>query len=231
MHRWAVAILLLTASPALALAQDKKFSIKTATNEPPKELNESIRKLLANKTVVLYDPAGTAICELWFTKQLSSDATAEQVKNGLTYRELKETSVIGAVRFDDAWTDYRKQKIKSGVYTLRLGFQPMDGDHQGKSAFTEFILLVAAAKDTDPETMSPKGLMELSMRSNALGHPCVLMLFPITKAPAMPKLEETAPVAGMPKDHWVLEIARPVMAGGSKASIGFGITLVGEAAE
>jgi hypothetical protein len=229
MHRWAILVLLLSASPALA--QDKKFSIKTATTEPPKELKESIRKLLDDKTVVLYDPAGTAICQLWFCKQLPSDATPEQVKNGLTYREIKETSVIGAVRFDDAWNDYRKQKIKSGVYTMRLGFQPMDGDHQGKSAFTEFILLVAAAKDADAETMSSKGLMDLSMKSTALGHPCVFMLFPMSKAPAMPKLEETAPVAGMPKDHWVLQIARPVMAGGTKASIGFGITLVGEAAE
>jgi hypothetical protein len=229
MHRWALLVLLLCASPAVA--QDKKFSIKTATTEPPKELKEPIRKLLDNKSVQLHDPAGTMICELWFCKELPSDATPEQVKNGLTYRELKETSVIGAVRFDEAWNDYRKQKIKSGVYTMRLGFQPMDGDHQGKSAFTEFILLVAADKDADAETMSPKGLMELSMRSNALGHPCVLMLFPMSKAPAMPKLEETAPVAGMPKDHWVLQIARPVLAGGTKATIGFGITVVGEAAE
>jgi hypothetical protein len=230
MLRWALLVLLLSAAPALG--QDgKKFSIKTASTEPPKELKEPIRKLLDNSTVQLYDPAGAMICELWFCKILSSDATPEQVKNGLTYRELRETAVIGAVRFADSWNDYRKQKIKTGIYTLRLGFQPMDGDHQGKSAFTEFLLLAAADKDADAETMAAKALQDLSMKSTGLGHPCVLMLFPLTKAPAQSTLEAMAPVVGMPKDHWVLQIARPVQAGATKASIGFGITLIGEAAE
>jgi hypothetical protein len=231
MHRWAFFVLLLCCA-APALGQDgKKFSIKTATTEPAKELKEPIRKLLSDNTVQLYDPAGTLICEVWLCKELQSDATAEQVKNGLTYRELKETGLVGAIRFNEAWSDYRKQKINSGVYTLRLGFQPMDGDHQGKSAFTEFLLLSSAAKDTDPDTLSPKALVEMSMKSIGTGHPCVLMLFPVAKAPAAPTLETRAPVAGMEKDHWVLQVSCPVQAGGAKSTIGFGITLVGEAAE
>src|SRR5207302_915540 len=136
------------------------------------------------------------------------DATPEQVKNGLTYRELKETSVVGAVRIDQAWTDYRKQKIKTGVYTMRLGFQPMDGDHQGKSQYTEFLLLSASEKDKSADTMTPKMLVEMSMKSIDAGHPAVFMLFPVSKSPAMPKL------AAMEKDHWVLQVAEPVQVGG-----------------
>jgi hypothetical protein len=230
MHRLAIIVLLLAVTP-VAAQEGKKFSIKTATTDPPKELKEPVRRILDNKTVQLLDPAGTVICELWFSKSLTSDATAEQFKNGLTYRELKETSIIGAVRFDEAWTDYRKQKIKTGVYTLRLGFQPMDGDHQGKSAFTEFMLLSSADKDVEADTMAAKALQQMSMKSIGQGHPCVMMLFPVTKAPAMPNLEATAPVAGMEKDHWVLKVGMPVQAGANKTVLGFGITLVGEAAE
>ena len=83
--------------------QDKKFSIKAASADPPKELDESIRKLLSNSTVQFFDPAGKLVCELWLAKELPAQATAEQVKSGITYRELKETQLIGAVRFDQGW--------------------------------------------------------------------------------------------------------------------------------
>jgi hypothetical protein len=218
-----VVVFVMAAAPVSA--QDKKFTIKAATTEPPKDLDASIRKLLDNKSVQFFDPAGTLICELWFRKELPSDATKEQVKNGLTYRELKETSVVGAVRFEQPWTDYRKQKVKIGVYTMRLGFQPPDGDHQGKSTYTEFLLLSSAAKDTSADTMMPKMLVDMSMKSIDAGHPAVFMLFPNNKAAAMPSLVE------MEKNHVVLRTAVNVQAEGVKGQIGFGLTLVGEADE
>ena len=204
--------------------QDKKFTIKSASTEPPKELSDAIRKQLDSKSFQLLDPSGALVCEVWFAKQLPSDATPEQVKNGLTYRELKETTVVGVIRFDQAWTDYRKQKVKTGVYTMRLGFQPADGDHQGKSTYTEFLLLSAASKDAKPDAMTPRALAEMSMKSIDSGHPAVLMLFPNNKA-AGPSL------AGMEKNHWVLQVPVAVQAGKVRGTIGFGVTLVGEADE
>ena len=46
--------------------------------------------------------------------------------------------MVGAVQFPEVWKDYRKQKIKAGVYTLRIGVQPEDGDHMGTAPFNEF---------------------------------------------------------------------------------------------
>jgi hypothetical protein len=219
---WAALLILSTQAPASA--QDKKFSIKTADTAPPKELSDSIRKLLGNNAVQFFDPAGTLICEIWFCKELPSDGTAEQLKNGLTYRELKETQVIGAVRFDQAWFDYRKQKVKTGVYTLRLGFQPPDGDHAGKSQFTEFLVLSAATKDSDPDAMTPKALVEMSSKSIGTGHPAVFMLFPNSK-PGKTELESKA------KEHWVVNTGIAVQASGMRGLLGIGLTLVGEADE
>src|SRR5262245_33133534 len=219
---FAALVLLFAAYPVPG--QDKQFSIKPVATEPPKELSDAIRGQLDSKSIQLLDPAGAPICEVWFRKVLPSDATPDQVKNGLTYRELKETTVVGAVRFAQAWTDYRKTKVKTGVYTLRLGFQPADGDHQGKSTYTEFLVLSAAGKDTKLDTMTQKALVEMSMKSIDAGHPGVFMLFPNNKA-AGPTL------VGMEKNHWVLQVPVAVEASGVKGTIGFGLTLVGEADE
>src|SRR6202011_5762709 len=98
------------------------------------------------------------ICEVWFRKELPVKATAEQLKNGLTYREVEESTVFGTIRYEQEASDYRKQKIKPGVYTMRLGFQPMDGDHMGTAPYGEFCLLVAAKADEKPDVMDAKEL-------------------------------------------------------------------------
>src|SRR5437868_3596152 len=85
--RWlAVAGVLTT---AVASAQDAgKYSLKTETKAPPKELNESIRKLLTDKAVEFRGPDGKPIAELWFRKAVPAEATEEQLKSGVTYKEI-----------------------------------------------------------------------------------------------------------------------------------------------
>ena len=85
--------------------------------------------------------AGKPICDVWFRKEMPTDATPEQVKNGVTYKEVKQTEILGAIQFHKDWSDYRKQKIKTGVYTMRLAYQPSDGKHTPDLAdFKEFAL-------------------------------------------------------------------------------------------
>jgi hypothetical protein len=219
--RWAIGILALAAAPAWSAAAD--YTIKTVKAEPPKEIKEPIRKLLSDQSVQFLDPKGTALCQLWFRKELSAEATEEQVKNGLTYREVKETTVLGAVKYLKRGSDYRQQKIKAGVYTLRLSFQPMDGDHMGVSTYQEFCLLVAADKDEKAGTMDGKTLQELSTKSIGTAHPGVLMLFPYEKPMAEPKLAKKS------NNHWVLNVKEDAKAAGKKTALGVGLTLVGHA--
>ncbi len=204
-------------------AQDAKYSIKTAATPPPKELAASIKKLLPAQSVQLLDPAGKTVCEVWFRQEVPADATPEQIKNGLTYREIKQSEVLGAIKFEQEWRDYRKQKVKAGLYTLRLGYQPMDGDHTGSSEFQEFLVVVDAAKDTKPELMEVKELAEVGARSIGTGHPGVFMLVPLAKVGAAPVL------TAMPKNHWVVKTKADVVVGGKKTgtNLGIGLTLVG----
>jgi hypothetical protein len=206
-------------------AAEPAYSIKTATTPVPKELKEAVAKLLSDRSIQLLDAKGNMLCEIWFRKELPVKATPAQVKNGLTYREVDETTLLGAVRLQQLMGDYRKQKIKPGVYTLRLGFQPMDGDHMGTAPFTEFGLLSPADADTKAEPMSAKELQEMSAKAAGGTHPAVFLLFPNNKPEDMPKLETKE------GGHWVLMVKEPVVVEKEKAALGIGLNLIGHAAE
>jgi hypothetical protein len=211
-------------TPAVALGQEAKYAIKQATTAAPKELSEPVRKLFADKSLQLVGGNGAVVCELWLRKEVPVKATPEQIKNGLTYREVEESTILGAVRLDQEWTDYRKQKVKPGVYTLRLGFQPMDGDHMGTAPYSEFCLLVPAGVDQKSDLLEAKALREASTKAAGGSHPTVLLLFPNEKPADAPKLENKG------DNTWVLMVKEPISVDGKPApeGIGLGLTLIGQ---
>ena len=216
------AVLVLSVLPLRAA--DDSYSLKTMDKSPaPKELQEPIRKLLAERSVQLVNAKGDLLAEIWLRKDVPAKATDAQVKNGLTYREVPETTLFGAIRFPNGITDYRKQKIPAGVYTLRLANQPQDGDHMGTAPYSEFVLLSPAAEDKSADALETKALYELSAKSTG-AHPAVWLLFPGAKDVAEPKLTDKG------DGHQVLFFKQDVSAGDKKASIGVGLTLVGAAA-
>lgn len=221
MIRIATGAVILSLALSPAAVADGKYSLKTATTEAPAELAEPIRTLLAPESLQVLDAKGMPLCEVWVRKDIPSKATPEQVKNGLTYRELDESLVLGAIRFDQTFTDFRKQKIKPGVYTLRLGFQPMDGDHMGTAPYPDFCLVSPAKADTKSDLMEAKELRELSAKSTGTAHPSVMLLFPNEKPADMPKLEDKG------NDIFVAAFKRPVTAGKEKTAMGFALTVVG----
>jgi hypothetical protein len=223
MHRFLVCgtALLLVAVPAWG--GQGKYTVKQARSSPPRELQAPIQQLLGHSSIQLVDDKGAVVCELWFRKELPSKAAPDQVKNGLTYRDLSESTLIGAIRFDQPVTDYRKQKVNPGVYTLRLGFQPMDGDHMGTAPYPDFCLILPARDDPKPDPIETKELRDMSAKSVGGSHPGVFLLYPTPKPDATPGLVAKS------ADTWVLTWKEPVAVEGQKepASIGFGLTLVG----
>jgi hypothetical protein len=206
---------LILAIPAICLlasavvhADEPKFTLKTEKADPPKDLKASFSSLLSDQSLQLLDEKGGAFATFWFRKTIPCKAAPEQVKNGLTYREIPQSSVVGVVQFSQAWVDFRKQKIPVGTYSLRLGFQPMDGDHQGTAPYGEFCLLVPAGKDEKPDTLEAKALHELSAFATGGTHPGVMLLFPNNKPEDEPKL------AAKPNAVIVLNVKRPIDADG-----------------
>jgi hypothetical protein len=206
---------------ASVAAADENYTLKVEDAEPPKELGDAIRAVLDNKAMTVTDDKGKALCTVWAVKSLETKATADQAKAGLKYSHVEETTLVGAVKFPEGWKDYRKQNIKAGVYTLRLGIQPEDGDHQGTAPFNDFCLLSPAGQDKKPDAIEPKELHELSTKSTTRKHPGVMLLFP-NKTPGEKPAVETKP-----KDHWVLSYRVPATSGGEKGFLGFSLVVVG----
>jgi hypothetical protein len=208
------------AAPATGRAADS-YAVKVAENTPaPPETPEAIGKLLADRCVQLVNDKGDLLAELWFRKGAPARATDAQIQNGLTYRELPETTLLGVVRLSQPLGDYRKQKVMPGVYTLRLAIQPVTDDHVGTTPYPEFCLLSPATEDTDPATMAAKSLQEMSIKSTGK-HPAVLLLVPGKGAAAQPKLVSKG------SGHWVLLFLLEVKVGEKTAPLPVGLTLVG----
>lgn len=216
--------LLLVALPAWTA--DAKYAIKTMSSPAPKELKEPLAKLLNEQAVQLSNAKGEAIAEVWLRKDVPAKATPAQLKNGLTYREVDETTFLGVIRFDQQVTDYRGQKIKPGAYTMRLGYILMDGDHMGVAPYGEFVLLTPADKDENPGPLKDvKALVQMSKRATGTSHPGVFMLFPNPKPEEAPKFQDKG------NGHWVLFVKEQAAIDGQKAPLGLGLVLVGQAAE
>jgi hypothetical protein len=215
-----LSVVTLLAAAAVATA-DEKYTVKVADVDPPKDLSDAVKALLGNKAMTVSDDKGKAVCTVWAVKALDTKASAEDAAAGLKYSHIDESTIIGAVQFPDEWRDYRKQKIKAGVYTLRMAIQPEDGDHQGTAPFNEFALLCPAALDKKPDLLEAKAMHELSAKAVGRKHPGMMLLFP-NKKPG-----DTPAVEAKPKDHWVLSYAVPATAGGQKAVLGFSLVVVG----
>jgi len=221
---WGLAVVALLVVALVAPAQEGKLSVKAAKSEPPKELKDAVRKLLPAESIVLMDAQGKTVAEFWFRAAIPADATPEQLKNGVTYREVKQGELFGAVRFEQGYKDYRQQKVKAGVYTLRLGYQPMDGDHSGKSPELDFLVAISAAKDQTAEPLDYKKMVETSASSINTGHPAVFMLFP-TKPLESPQLQAKA------NAHTALATRAEVVVAAKNTGhhLGIAVTVVGHA--
>lgn len=207
----AAAILLSLAGPAFAA----DYTVKVEDTPPPKELAEPVRALFDSKAFTVADAKGKAILTVWPRKSLT-------VKAGDPgYTGMEESTVLGAVRFPEVWKDYRRQNIKPGVYTLRLGMQPMDGDHMGTAPYNEFALLTPADKDVKPDVLDPKELQEQSKASTTRKHPGIILLFPNPKPGEKPVIESK------PQEHYVLSYKQPVKAGGKDAALGVSLVVAG----
>jgi hypothetical protein len=119
------------------------------------------------------------------------------------------------------YTDYRKQKVAKGVYTLRIAQQPQDGDHMGTAPYSDFCLVSPAKEDRKADLMSAKNLQELSAKTTE-GHPSVVLLFPGTGA-----AKEGAKLTAKDGGHWVVLVELKAISGTKKATLQIGLVVIG----
>lgn len=213
----ALVVLITMAAPVAAA----DLSVTARKTDPPAELARAVRAALDPTALVVADAEGAERMTVWFRATVPTNATAEQVRNGLTYREIPDGALVGAVRFARPFVDFRKQDVPAGVYTLRFAVQPDTGDHMGTAPNPEFVLLVPAEKDSSAEAVEVKTVVQRSATITEGDHPSVMLLVPYFDKANEPKVID--------RGEGVLAVVtrRPVEAGGASATLGFALVVAG----
>ena len=134
----------------------------------PDVISAPIRSLL---TPVAKVAAGAATLEFWFVSSLPAGSASD-------WSGVAEGTVVGAVRVGGTFKEIRGKTVKPGVYTLRFGLQPQNGDHLGASPNREYLLLSPAAVDTDVKPLGFEGTVAISKQTLGASHPAALSLDP-----------------------------------------------------
>ena len=212
-----LAVVALLCFSSVAAAQDYKAA--TGNAPVPPEISAPVRALLSPASISVTGPSGP-LCEIWLRASIPA-AAQPATALGVTYGQLVDGSIVGAIHFDAAVKDFRNQTVQPGTYVLRYALQPVDGNHQGVSDYRDFLLLTPAAADTAAANLADNDLYILSRKASGAGHPSVWSLVPADSAPtSLPGIAHDTS-----NDFWVLYMK--AAAGTSPTTLG--LVIVGHA--
>jgi hypothetical protein len=174
--------------PSAPLFADEAAQLTVAAADPPAEVADPIRTALDGKVLRLSSSDATFF-EFWFRKELP---LANQPAGGtLELGTIQEGTVVGVVKVDAQRYDFRNEEIPRGVYIIRLGIQPEDGNHLGVAPTRTFALLIPADRDTKLAPVAHNDLMKAAASINAAKHPSNLNLQPVESIGGeFPRLDE-----------------------------------------
>jgi len=164
----AVAIL----AVATASAQTK---VSALSEKPPSQLAPAIVPLLQANGVTAI--VGGATLDIWWAQSVALNG------DGPGWSTVESGTLVGAMRVTGPFKEIRGKVVQPGVYTLRYGLQPQNGDHLGISTFREFLVLSPASVDTDPKVLGFDGAVALSKQVIGTSHPAALSIDPPEDAP------------------------------------------------
>lgn len=210
-------LLSLASTTALAAAQGaSRLAASRHESAPPDGLAPALAAALASGGVRI--TAGRTPLEFWFVSALP----LQPGSSSASWAAVDEGALVGAVRVAEPFRDIRGRTLKPGVYTLRYGLQPDNGDHLGVSPYREFLLLSPASEDADPAPRGHEGTIEISKLAVGGSHPTALSLDP-PAATAEP-LETVRTELG----HQAVIMEVPVARDGKPAgTLRFGLVLIG----
>ncbi len=143
------------------------------SGDPPSEAAAPILATLNKAGSKIVADNGSAFVEIWLRSTMPSGPASSETS--VTLPTIPLGALLGVLRFPAKGSDRRGQTIAPGVYTLRYGNYPVNGNHQGVAPQRDFLILVPAAldKSADPIADFDK-LMDLSRKAAASAHPAVL---------------------------------------------------------
>jgi hypothetical protein len=211
------AILVLALVHSSVTTQSATLTATAHTTAVPEGLAKPVAALLAPGGVRVVVAKGPVTLDFWWVSGLPmKDGSA------VAWSDVEEGTLVGAVNIPADFRDLRGRIIKAGLYTLRYGIQPQNGDHLGVSPFRDFLLVSPAAVDKDPAPHGHDGAIELSKQAIGGSHPGVLSIDPPGTNAAPLSLHKTE------LDHDAVIMEVPVTRSGKAVgTLKFGLVLVG----
>lgn len=156
------------------LANAQEYSVQKLAESPPADA-------LSPQIAAKLDPVGLrvvkgqrTVVDLWFCKDWPTKA-GFQPSASVMY-PFEPGTLMGVARYKNRGGDFRNQEIPAGVYTIRYGQQPEDGNHVGTSDTRDFFLLLPAAADQDPAKLAEPKMFQTSAKAAGTTHPTMLSL-------------------------------------------------------
>lgn len=175
MIRRMLAAWLLLGTCAAVVAQES-IKVKAVKQAPPAAVSPEIARGLDGQAYRVQDEKGDDVARIWLCRAAPGSEKPSGPKGTIQFPFLADGEMLGVLEFAQEGHDYRDQPIARGVYTMRYGLQPVNGDHLGVSTYRDYILLLPAAKDRAPAPPARKQLEERSAESAGTSHPASFLL-------------------------------------------------------
>lgn len=147
---------------------------------PPSEVAPAILAALNKSGTKIVAANGSPLVEIWLDSAAPSGPTSTEPS--VTLPNIPAGALLGVLRFPATGSDRRGQTVAAGVYTLRYGNYPANGNHQGAAPQRDFMLLAPAAADKSAEAIADfDALVSLSRKASGTSHPAVLSFWKADK--------------------------------------------------
>jgi hypothetical protein len=189
----AIAFALALATWATTGLGAESFKVSILKEPPPEAVAGAVRSELGAEGFRIEDDQGQTLADIWLRKTIPASDKPAGAKGAVQFPFLADGELLGVMRFQIEGHDYRDQPIAKGIYTMRFGLQPVNGDHLGVSTYRDYTLLLPASKDQSLALPPRKQLEERSAESAGTSHPAVFLMLE-------PSAEAAKPVPSMRHD-------------------------------
>jgi hypothetical protein len=163
----------------------EKFKVSVLKEPPPGSVAALMRGAMDGQGFRIEDDQGRTLADIWLRKAIPASDKPTGPAGAIQFPFLADGELLGLLQFPTEGHDYRDQPIAKGVYTMRYGLQPVNGDHLGVSPYRDYSLLLPVSKDQSLALPTRKQLEERSANSAGTSHPAVFLL--LTAPPDAPK--------------------------------------------
>lgn len=208
---------------ATSASAPESYKVLVLKEPAPGSVATLVRSAMNDQGFRIQVDQGRTLADIWLRKAIPVTAKPGGPSGAIQFPFLADGELVGVLQFATEGHDYRDQPISKGVYTMRYGLQPVNGDHLGVSTYRDYLLLLPASKDQSLTLPTRKELEERSAASAGTSHPAVFLML---TAPADAGQPSASMVHDGEKDTWSVILPLNIQLNGTGDPINHPMRLV-----